>query len=146
MYDKSKCGDELRRKCAVFMGLWHPYKQATILIWRRFATSIIAPLFHHLYPGSSFFTKPKTLTQATTLLTCMRLAYESVKDDIHETLLDYNLDQGHRALAQNLVDVCEFFIPVVISSTYLTKFIHCKHSSLPRCVTYAGSHTYQAFV
>ena len=119
MYDTSGCGN-LRKRCVSLLGLWHSYKQANFLIWRRFASTIMAPLFHNLFPTSQFFIKPTTLTQIVNLLTIIRMAYPDFREALLAAIDDVNIDRENRVMAVNLRDLCEFFIPVVTNNAHIS--------------------------
>ena len=46
MYDHSGIGALLRTKVFLALGLWHNFKQASLLIWKKFALDFIGPAFH----------------------------------------------------------------------------------------------------
>lgn len=112
MYDTSGCGESMKQFLSITLGVWHPLKQATLLIIRMFKTLFIAPLFHFLHPGELFFQKP-SFTQGTYLLSLIRLAYPSFKDNLRDIIKDQAVVFEMRVVAQNLFDLCEFFIPLV---------------------------------
>ncbi len=96
------------------MGIWHPYKDANILIWRRFGYSFLARLFHTLYPDGIYSDKPR-LTQVLSLLTTVRLSYPKWKPQLDNLRETAGLDRKLTGHIRNLHDLCEFYIPTVSS-------------------------------
>ncbi len=113
MFDLSNCGKILRGKVAMMLGIWHPYKDANMLLWKRFGHTFLAPLFHILYPAGIFHTKSPRLTSILSLLSLVRLSYPKWRANLIEVM---ECDDVHRELKghlRNLWDLCEFFIPTV---------------------------------
>jgi hypothetical protein len=112
MYNKRGGGDEFRKYNSVNLAWWHTYKHASLLIWRRFAPTIFAPLWHNLYPGAIFPIKPSRLVGITTHLMYMFMAYPSFKAEL-DALEGADLPPMLDTLRQDLVFMMEFAIPVV---------------------------------
>ena len=55
MYDYSGIGELMRTKVFLALGLWHNFKQASLLIWKQFALDFIGPAFHCLFPGREMY-------------------------------------------------------------------------------------------
>lgn len=96
----------------VSLGLWHNYKQATLEIYKTYALTFIAPLFHVLFPGTTFYLKPK-LVHAATILTYMRLSYKYWSADLKKLANMEDLPPASRAHVDNLHILMEFFLPTV---------------------------------
>lgn len=112
MYDHSDCGQHLRRSVVLLMGIWHPYKQANMLLWQRFGHLYLARLFHALYPTGKYFPKPR-LTHILSLLTIFRLSFPAWRPKLVELLESDNCSLAMRPHAQNLLDLGDFFVPEV---------------------------------
>ena len=113
MYDPTGVGERMRKHVFINLGLWHTYKHVSLLIWRKFGQTIIAGLWHFLYPDGSWFSKPK-LQIVTKIFTLIRLAYPSFKKDLEEALaIAHELREQTRVCLQNLQDLIEYFIPAV---------------------------------
>ena len=112
-YDRSGVAAPMKQYFSMTLGVWHPRKQASILLWRRFRPLLIGKLFHCLHPGSNCYRDAK-LTQITFVLSAIRLAYPSIRDDLGKVIADVNrVSLQQRVAARNIQDMCEFFIPVV---------------------------------
>jgi hypothetical protein len=122
MYDPSKAGSDLRHRAAAVLGFWHPLKQMMLLLWRRFASCFFAPLLHSLVPGSRFHEKPQ-LVKLHAVFTYLRLAYPSIRERLHSLREDKTLSVASRSLVINLIDVFEFYIPMVCFSLYFISLI-----------------------
>ena len=112
MYNKRGGGEEFAKFNSVNLAWWHNYKHASLLIWRRFANTIFAPLWHVLYPSSIFPVKPSRLTPVTTVLMYVFYAYPSFKASL-ALLSKEDLAPRFEALRSDLVFLFEFAIPVV---------------------------------
>ena len=113
VYDHSGIGKVFGRKVHITLGLWHNFKQASIILWRRFSLDFIGPLFHHMFPGVQFFAQNPKLVHVTTMLTYIRMSYPSWKDDLQNLRTDRTLHRSSRAHVHNLTALVEFFIPTV---------------------------------
>jgi len=111
MYDPSMAGQTLCASVFVNLGTWHIYKHCSLLVWRKFADVFLAGLFHCLFPGSCFFTKPR-LPTVTHVFVLLRMAYPSFRDELSQALYDIDPGKEKRCLL-NLQGLCQYFIPVV---------------------------------
>ena len=129
MYDLTDGGKRARERIVVSLGFWHSYKHVNLALYKKFAPTFLAGCFHCLYPHQPFYPKPSYLSIVIVMLTMVRLAYPSFKDDlVHALTLD--LGRGSRAHLLNLQTLCEFFIPVVclyISSTAVLCWLSFEH-------------------
>lgn len=112
------------------LGLWHTYKHASLLLWRRFMPFLIAGVFHFLFPNSACFTKPR-LVAATELYIMLRLAYPAVKEELEEALATAaepasRIKRQSKLVLENLRDLCEYYIPTVGSSVVVCSFLHVR--------------------
>ena len=116
LYDKSLTandGNILRTSTVWMMGVWHPYKEANLKIWQTFGQHFLAPLFHALFPGGRFYKNAK-LAQVLNVLTIVRLSWSSWRPDLEALLKDKRLvSHPIHKHAQNLKDLCDYFIPQV---------------------------------
>ena len=113
MYDQSNAAKKLRECCGVSLAWWHSFKWATKMIMRVFATDFIAPLFHELFPFNEFSVDKMGLPSQTCILTYIRLAYPSFRDQLSQTRNRGDLSIRNQALLDNLFHLCEFFILTV---------------------------------
>ena len=128
MYDSSGIGLRLKERVFVSLGLWHTYKQANLKIYLKYAPTVMAPLFHFLFPGTKFYPKPR-LVQVVTMLTYIRLSYRSWRKTLQQMMQDLlSVPEASRNQVQNLHWLCEWFIPVVIAHS-ATQLV-CSRSSL----------------
>lgn len=124
MYDKSSITEPFRARCALTLGLWHNYKQVSYTLYRAYADELFAPMLHFFFPNSHFYTKPKLLSIVQTAFTQVRLAYPTIRDELTALLRSQTLKPAIRQYAQNLQDLCEFFIPAVSVSHFVFKFTY----------------------
>lgn len=115
MYDTSNAGRRLRRYMGVSLAWWHSFKWATKRIVVTFACDFIAPMFHSLFPTKEINPMKLSHTSACTLLSYIRLAYPSFRQPLEAALANPVLLPRQKEILQNLLYLCEFFIPVVIS-------------------------------
>ena len=124
LYDPSRAGESFKKRVAVVLGLWHPAKMLMLLIWRRFLLHFWAPYQHFLSPKSKVFKKPKT-SRMFALFAYARTAYEHVQNDFRALILDITLTPTTRSVIQNLVDMFEYYLPLVCfpPPTFLFSFL-----------------------
>lgn len=112
MYDHTGIGAALHSKVFLALGLWHNFKQASLLIWKTFALDFIGPAYHCLFPGRDMYMQPK-LVHITTILTYLRLSYPRWR----QTLLQLHANKDLHATSvnhvNNLTMLMEFLIPTV---------------------------------
>ena len=113
MYDTSDAGAILRRYTGLSLAWWHSYKWCTKLIMKVFADDFIAPMFHFLFPGREFNVDKSRHTANTVMLSYIRLAYPTFKDQLSEALTQPTLSLRGKTLLTNLQSLCEYFIPTV---------------------------------
>jgi hypothetical protein len=128
MYDKSGGGQEMRKYMSINLAWWHNFKQVTKTIWRSFANTIWAPLWHRLYPSSKFSPNPHSPQEPALHFLFMARAYPSFKDELNEALDDNQVGPVGKAMLQNIKFLCEFAIPTVRS--------HCKNTSAHVNISY----------
>ena len=114
MYDRSGGGVVLRRYTGLSLAWWHSYKWCTKLVMKVFADDFIAPMFHFLFPGREFNVDKSRHTANVTILSYIRLAYPSFKEQLTSTLADPSLSLRGKTLLTNLQSLCEYFIPTVL--------------------------------
>jgi hypothetical protein len=125
VYDKCGIGRAFGNRVHVSLGLWHNYKQACLLVYRKFANWFFAPLFHELWPVDTFYPKAK-IPQITTIFTYMRLSYPTWRPKLDQFLAQIIIPPASLNHAKNLKALMEFFIPTVSSLDY-TRF-DCTHT------------------
>jgi hypothetical protein len=137
MYDKTGVGARMRKYVFLNLGLWHTYKHISLLTWRKFGPSVLAGLWHNLWPDSIFFKKPR-LQSVTEIFTYLRLAYPSFKDQLQKAIDDDKTNLQSRICLQNIKDLCEYYIPVVSGWQDGCEFcLHARSFSLPLIVCVA---------
>lgn len=113
MYDHSGIGALLHSKVFLALGLWHNFKQASLLIWKKFALDFIGPAYHCLFPGRDMYMHPR-LAHITTILTYLRMSYPKWREKLLQFRLDPELPPSSENHVHNLTMLMEFFIPTVI--------------------------------
>jgi hypothetical protein len=114
MYDASDGGKQLRKYCGVNLAWWHTFKHVSLLLWRKFAATVWAPLFHDLFPGTQFFADNKNLSAVLGLFQCMQLAYSSLFAQVREDVADLRIRKERREALREILFVCDFAIPTVL--------------------------------
>ena len=120
--------------CVPLLGIWHSYKVASQLLYRKFDSVCTERIFKVLHPSSDFYKKPKFLGSIVHLLTVIRMSYPDWKDDLDAGLrrmesFEHDADSnGCKCLQcirkkklllkpyqrlKNLKAFLEFFIPTV---------------------------------
>ena len=112
MYNKRGGGEIFCKYNSANLAWWHTYKHASLLIWRRFANVLCAPLWHTLYPRSIFPVTPPRLAPITTHLMYMFHAYPKFKAQL-DALESEDLQPRFDALRRDIKFMFEFAIPVV---------------------------------
>lgn len=119
MYDKTDAAKDFRRYCGVTLAWWHTYKWASHKLVNVFAKDFIAPLFHHLFPSTEFNADKMKLSGHTTLLSYIRLAFPSFRQELKLAVSRGDISQRNQILLENLIKLCEYFIPVVIICVFV---------------------------
>ena len=115
MYDKSGGGSDLRKYLSCNLAYWHSYKQATKMIWKGFANTIWARLWHRMYPGSKFNVINPSPQEASVRMVYMARAYPSFKTELEAAIAEGSADEAGKAMLLNIQFMCEFAIPAVRS-------------------------------
>ena len=113
MYDRTNCGQNLRRFTAVNLAPWHNYKWASYQIMRVFGRDFIGPFFHALFPDVAFDTNKMRFPAVCTLLSYMRLAYPQFRERLIIARQQPAVNNRALSLLDNMWSMFEFFIPVV---------------------------------
>ena len=125
MYDKSHCGKRLGKFMSVSLAWWHNYKWATNMIARVFSSDFFVPLYHHIFPDRQCNISKISHTALVTFCSYIRLAYPSFRMQLQNALA-VDISNRQRVLLTNLMDLCEFFIPVVY--IYIQLFDVCMYT------------------
>jgi hypothetical protein len=115
MYDRSDGGRLMRTYVSCNLGWWHTYKLVALKLWKVFAPSLLAPLWHHLYPNSQFHIKPSSLASVLYHYLALHWSYPSIKDEL-TGLLSIPADQTSLRFMNTVKDLIFFFeyaIPTV---------------------------------
>ena len=112
MYDHSGIGKMLHSKVFLALGLWHNFKQASLILWKRYALDFIGPAYHCLFPGRDMYMNPR-LVHVTTMFTYLRLSYPRWRDALHSLRTKPDLPPSSVNHLHNLTMLMEFFIPTV---------------------------------
>ena len=115
MYDSSGLASTLRGFCSINLGLWHIYKQASVLLWREYGRTVFAPLLHRLMCTAHYTRSP--LAMVTRYMTFIRIAYPDFRDDYLDVITNENLRSDQLHIALDVLDLCELWIPVVAASS-----------------------------
>jgi hypothetical protein len=104
----------MRRWFATTLGIWHPYKQAVLTVWRLGCMHFLGPLYHAISPGGGLYKKPKLITLVA-FFSYIRMAYidSNIAIEIEEAIQDKGVNAKHRYHLKNLQSLLEFFIPAV---------------------------------
>ena len=113
MYDKSGGGSELRKYLSCNLAYWHSYKQATKMIWKAFANTIWARMWHRMYPGSKFKVINPSPQEAAMHMVYMARAYPYFKSELEAAITEGSADEAGKAMLLNIQFLCEFAIPSV---------------------------------
>ena len=118
MYDRSGIGQQWKDRVFISLGLWHTYKQANLKVYQKYAFTVCGPFFHHLFPGTKFFPKPR-LVQVVTMFTYIRLSYKRWRPQLQAMNDDLlSVPMASRTQVQNMHWLCEWFIPLVPPSSH----------------------------
>jgi hypothetical protein len=115
MYDKTDGGKLLRTTVSVNLGWWHTYKHACLKLWERFAPTVLAPMWHFLYPNSQFHIKPSSFPSVLYHLLALHMAYPKIKPKL-DAQRNLDPDHTHRRFVNTIKDftfLFEFAIPTV---------------------------------
>jgi len=113
IYARQKFYPELRNRFIFCLGLWHPLKQITKLVWNHFSSSVLAPAFLHLFPTQKFRLKADLQTKLVFLNDLAR-AYQSIGSTVR---------RAERLLKQpvpgfsTFLQFFEYFLPLVSNQT-----------------------------
>ena len=113
MYDKSGGGSELRKFLSCNLAYWHSFKQATKMIWKGFANTIWARMWHRMYPGSKFNVINPSPQEAAMHMVYMARAYPVFKAELEAAITEGSADEAGKAMLLNIQFLCEFAIPAV---------------------------------
>ena len=116
MYDKSGGGSDLRKYLSCNLAYWHSYKQATKMIWKGFANTIWARLWHRMYPGSKFNVINPSPQEAAMHMVYMARAYPEFTTELEAAITEGSADEAGKAMLLNIQFLCEFAIPAVFAS------------------------------
>ncbi len=114
----------MRQWLCVTLGTWHPYKQATTIVWRYGLARWFGPFVHYLNPDRPVTVFPKLITMVG-YMSYMRLAYPQVKPVLDAAITEIGQPEtvAERIAHSNLVDlrsVMEHMMPVVSVVWYVT--------------------------
>ena len=116
MYDKSGGGSALRKYLSCNLAYWHSFKQATKMIWKGFANTIWARMWHRMYPGSKFNVINPSPQEAAMHMVYMARAYPVFKTELEAAITEGSADEAGKAMLLNIQFLCEFAIPAVSPS------------------------------
>ena len=83
------------------------------MIWKGFANTIWARLWHRMYPGSKFNVINPSLQEAAMHMVYMARAYPSFKIELEAAIAEGTADEAGKAMLLNIQFLCEFAIPAV---------------------------------
>lgn len=96
------------------LGTWHPYKVACEKVFHSFLESFFGPVLHSIMPNSTVHAKPR-LVHLEDIFSIISCAYPSFRGQLLglENSLQ-NLPNRYASDIHNLVDLFEFYLPLVI--------------------------------
>ena len=115
IFDSSGVGHGTGDWLCVTLGIWHPYKQANTVVWNHWGPRFIGPYFHHLNPGSNFFSSARLVT-ISTYLTYIRLAIPDIAAELQAAITEARKNRAKPLILAYLLDLRDFLmfaIPVV---------------------------------
>jgi hypothetical protein len=83
-----------------------------LLIWARFASTLIAPLWHYLYPAGQFHCKPGSFPSVQYHLLLLHLSYPNIKPEL-KAVAALNNGSSMTQLLNDFEFLFEFAIPTV---------------------------------
>ena len=113
MYDTTDGGRRLRLYNSLNLAWWHTFKHVSMKIWNVFARDVFAHLWHHLYPGHIFFSKPSSFVCVLAHFTWLFMARDQVQNKLAELLTSDDLSPVTRAFACDMDFLLNVAIPVV---------------------------------
>lgn len=113
MYDKSGGGVKLRTYTSCTLAWWHNFKHGVHRLWKLFANTVFAPLWHHLYPGHAFYIQPSSLSSIVLHLVYLHQVFPSVAQQISDAMAWPNTDPAHIKWLQDVQFLMDVAIPVV---------------------------------
>lgn len=105
--------DEFFDNHVVILALWHPYKQALHVIWKKFFCYFTGPAQHALFPNNIIFQKPKLLWLEPFLLRVLR-AYLPLRQMVDDAIIKCS-SVDHTNVLKNLKWMCEEGLAKVFS-------------------------------
>lgn len=113
----------MKARVGVFLGVWHTYKQLNLMLWKRFMSTFLGPLFHVVCPDQLVFAKP-ALAQLAVTITMVRMTY----NDAVRRKLDQSIQRAEQLAGEgshvaqikhlySLRDLLRFWIPLVSQTT-----------------------------
>ncbi len=115
MYDMSGGGVKLRTYTSVNLAWWHSYKHAVGCIWKAYANTLWAPLWHRLYPGSVFYPKARGPQDTSMHLVFLAKSYGAWRKNLDDALQMKTINPAGMAMLHNIKFLMEFAIPVVLN-------------------------------
>ena len=103
----------MRKFLSCNLAYWHSFKQATKMIWKGFANTIWARLWHRMYPGSKFNCINPSPQEAAMHMVYMARAYPDFKTELEAAIAEGSADEAGKAMLLNIQFLCEFAIPAV---------------------------------
>lgn len=113
MYDQSGGGERLRLFTSNTLAWWHTYKHCIKLVWSKFANTIWAPMWHHLYPNSKFYVDSTSMPSMVMHCMYVLLAWPDVKPVLQQAKQSDGLTGKSMVFLQDFEFMCEFAIPQV---------------------------------
>jgi hypothetical protein len=113
MYDTTGGGKKFRMYNSINLAPWHSFKHTCLELWRTYADSVFAPLWHHLYPGHMFFKKPGSLNSVISHLLYLQLGYPQYCSALSAVAAQDDLGARARFMVDDFKFLVEIAIPVV---------------------------------
>ena len=113
MYINTPTAVLLRQYCSVNLAWWHTFKHMCNAVWRAFANTLFAPMWHDLYPGSKFYPTAHSPLDQVVHFCHLMTAYPNFRDTLHQLAAMPGLTPASATAAKNLVFLFEFALPTV---------------------------------
>ena len=109
-------GGRLWRKYnSCHLAWWHTYKIACYRLWKLYGRTLMAHLWHHLYPGAQFHEKPKSFPSIQYHLILLHVSYPGIKDQLARVRARNDIGSSMKQVLDNWEFLFEFAIPTVLA-------------------------------
>ena len=98
------------------------------MLYKCYAKSVFAYVFHELWPSQNFRVRPKYLGSVVTMMQYLRISYSRWKD-MYEALVATKdqLEYDMRTVVENIEILIKFYIPSVLLSFVMHRLLLHSH-------------------